>query len=173
MSEKTGVQQRCLWPVSRSRVDTSRLQSFAVLQNYHSLRCLCQPVRAAVTVSNYWGLFLIHLFFKSASFAHACREGSSYWRRAGKSDAKPPERREREGGRVVCKERAKRRNEWGNKWITDGMWVSASRKISLWLPRQREVRVGSAPDITNYVRVRARLWDYWYAKEKLGLCEHL
>lgn len=132
-----------------------------------------QPVRAAVTVSNYWGLFLIHLFFKSASFAHACREGSSYWRRAGKSDAKPPERREREGGRVLCKERAKRRNEWENKWITDGMWVSASRKISPWLPRQREVRVGSAPDITNYVRARARLWDYWYAKEKVGLCEHL
>lgn len=122
---------------------------------HHSLRRLCQPVRAAVTVSNYWALFLIHLFFKSASFAHACREGSSYWKRAGKSDAKPPERREREGGRVLCKERAKRRNEWENKWITDGMWVSASRKISLWLPRQREVRVGSAPDITNYVRARA------------------
>ena len=39
----------------------------------------------------------------------------------------------REGGRRECciKEKAKRRNEWTNKWITDGMWVSASRKISL------------------------------------------
>lgn len=29
----------------------------------------------------------------------------------GKAFVKPPERREREGGRVLCKERAKRRNE--------------------------------------------------------------
>lgn len=115
-------------------------------------RCDCVQLLRTVPYSS-----LLKPGFKYASFAHACGEGSSYWRRAGKSDAKPPERREREGGRVLCKERAKRRNEWENKWITDGMWVSASRKISLWLPRQREVRVGSAPDITNYVRARA--WE--------------
>lgn len=162
MSEKTGAEQRCLWLVCRSRVDTFTGAAAAA-----ALRCKITPT-ASVSLSAGPGRCdcvrllrtvpyssLLKPGFKYASFAHACREGSSYWRRAGKSDAKPPESSEREGGRVLCKEKAKRRNEWENKWITDGMWVSASRKISLWLPRQREVRVGSAPDITNYVRARA------------------
>lgn len=124
----------------------------AAAKLHQSALCFCQRLWLCPRPTTE-DLFLIHLLktgFKPAPFAYACKERPSYLRRAGKSVAKP-QRREREGGRVLCKAKAKRRNEWENKWITDRMWVSASRKISLWLPRQREVPVGSAPDITRRV----------------------
>lgn len=107
---------------------------------------------------------LIHLLktgFKSATFAYAWQREAVLLEESWEKRCKAPRGESERGCKVLCKEKAKQRNEWENKWITDRMWVSASRKISLWLPRQREVPVGSAPDIPNYVcvcvRVRLRL----------------
>lgn len=98
----------------------------------------CGSNRATISVSNLWGhdavrYSILLIGFKSASFAYACQEGillEEKWE--WKWAEKHPEReRERKRARERGIKETKRRNEWTNKWITDGMWVSASRKLSL------------------------------------------
>lgn len=143
--DRRRVWSKALWLMSRMACSPRALGCTALLC------CKTTPIHSPVfslglcpTTEDCCSLFMSWKLVSSLPHLHMHAErGHLIREELGKALQIPP------GGKVLRKEKAKRRNEWENKWITDRMSVSASRKISLWLPQQREVPVGSAPDITS------------------------